>query len=105
MPRDGRLIATLPAGTTGYTDAIVAASDGLYSYRYTIVAGDARASLSAQIAYVKPATLASTLLNGLANYYPLDALMSALDAQAASTLALHAADADGGTLMADADGF
>ena len=101
--RDGRLIATLPAGTTGYTDAIVAASDGLYSYRYTIVAGDARASLSAQIAYVKPATLAPTLLNGLANYYPLDAL-PALDAQAASTLAPRAADADGGTLVAD-DGF
>lgn len=101
--RDGTLIATLPAGTTGYTDAIVAASDGLYSYRYTIVAGDARASLSAQIAYVKPAVLAPTLLNGLANYYPLDAL-PALDAQAASTLAPRAADADGGTLVTD-DGF
>lgn len=101
--RDGKLVATLPAGTTGYTDAIVAASDGLYSYRYTIVAGDARASLSAQIAYVKPAALAPTLLNGLATYYPLDAL-PALDAQAASTLAPRAADADGGTLVSD-DGF
>lgn len=101
--RDGKLVATLPAGTTGYTDTIVAASDGLYSYRYTIVVGDARASLSAQIAYVKPAALAPTLLNGLATYYPLDAL-PALDAQAASTLAPRAADADGGTLVSD-DGF
>ena len=101
--RDGTLIATLPAGTTGYTDAIVAASDGLYSYRYTIVAGEARASLSAQIAYVKPASLAPTLLNGLATYYPLDTL-PAVDAQAASTLAPRAADADGGTLVSD-DGF
>ncbi len=101
--RDDKLIATLPAGTTGYTDAIVAANDGLYSYRYTIMAGEARASLSAQIAYVKPAVLAPTLRNGLANYYPLDAL-PALDAQAASTLAPRAADADGGTLVTD-DGF
>lgn len=101
--RDGTLIATLPAGTTGYTDTITAASDGLYSYRYTIVVGETRTSLNAQIAYVKPAALAPTLLSGLANYYPLDAL-PALDAQAASTLAPRAADADGGTLVTD-DGF
>ena len=101
--RDGKQVATLPAGTTGYTDAIVAASDGVYSYRYTLVAGEARASLSAQIAYVKPATLAPTLRNGLTNYHPLDAL-PALDVLGASTLAPRAADADGGTLVAD-DGF
>ena len=101
--RDGVLIATLPAGTTGYTDAIEAASDGVYSHRYTLVAGEARAALSAQIAYVKPTALAPTLLDGLANYYALDAL-PAVDARAASTLAPRAADADGGTLVTD-EGF
>lgn len=98
--RDGRLIATLAAGTTAYTDGIEAASDGLYTFEYTVAAGDASLALQARIAYVKPATLAPTLRNGLVDYYPLDALPPT-DSLAASTLAPWAADADGGSLVDD----
>ncbi|WP_240651546.1 MULTISPECIES: LamG domain-containing protein [unclassified Variovorax] len=101
--RDGKLVATLPAGTTTYTDPIVADSDGVYAYQYTVVAGEASVALPAQIAYVKPeapVTLAPTLANGLVNYYTLDAL-PAVDAKNASTLAPWAADANGGSLVDD----
>ncbi|WP_082818032.1 LamG-like jellyroll fold domain-containing protein [Variovorax boronicumulans] len=98
--RDGKLVATLPAGTTAYTDPVTAASDGVYTYQYTITAGEAVTALTAQAAYLKPATLAPTLLNGLAAYYPLDVL-PAVDVKGASTLAPWAADANGGTLVDD----
>jgi len=101
--RDGKPVATLPAGSTAYTDPIAAASDGLYTYQYAVVAGEASVALAAQIAYVKPAapvTLAATLANGLVDYYPLDALPG-LDAKNASTLAPWAADANGGALVDD----
>lgn len=98
--RDGRLVATLAAGTTAYTDPIEADSDGLYSFDYTVVAGKARLALQARIAYVKPVTLAPTLRNGLANYYPFDGL-PATDLRGASTLAPWAADADGASLVDD----
>lgn len=104
--RDGKQVATLPAGSTAYTDPIAAASDGLYTHQYTVVAGEASVALGAQIAYVKPAapeppvTLAATLANGLVNYYPLDALPG-IDAKNASTLAPWAADANGGTVVDD----
>jgi hypothetical protein len=96
--RDGRLVATLPAGSTTYTDPNVVASDGVYTYLYTVAAGEASVALTAQIAYVKPITLAATLANGLVNYYPLDALPG-IDAKNASTLAPWAVD--GGTLVDD----
>jgi hypothetical protein len=96
--RDGRLVATLPAGSTTYTDPNVVASDGVYTYLYTVAAGEASVALTAQIAYVKPVTLAATLANGLVNYYPLDALPG-IDAKNASTLAPWAVD--GGTLVDD----
>ena len=89
--RDGKPIATLPAGTTRYTDPLKAASDGLYAFQYTVVAGEAGVSISAQIAYVKV---------GLVNLYPLDTLPAA-DVNATSTLAPWASDADGGSLVAD----
>ncbi|WP_296486120.1 LamG-like jellyroll fold domain-containing protein [Rhodoferax sp.] len=98
--RDGQLIATLAVDATAYSDAVQAASDGTYVYRYTVVAGEASVSLTAQIAYVKPATLAPTLVNGLLNYYPLDAL-PAVDVKVASTLVPWAMDANGGTLITD----
>jgi hypothetical protein len=104
--RDGQPVATLPASSTAYTDPITAASDGIYSYQYTVVAGDASVALTAQIAYVKPlppeppVPLATTLANGLVDYYPLDALPGT-DAKSASTLAPWAADANGGTLVDD----
>jgi hypothetical protein len=96
-------VTTLPAGTTTYTDPIVADSDGVYGYQYTLVSGEASVALFAQIAYVKPeapVTLAPTLANGLVNYYPLDAL-PAVDAKNASTLGPWAADANGGSLVDD----
>ena len=98
--RDGKLVATLPAGSTAYADPIVADADGLYTYQYTVVAGEASIALAAQLAYVKPATLAPTLVNGLVNYYPLDTL-PATDLKNASTLAPWAADANGGTVVDD----
>ncbi|ADU35369.1 LamG-like jellyroll fold domain-containing protein [Variovorax paradoxus] len=98
--RDGKLVATLPAGSTAYADPIVADADGVYTYQYTVVAGEASVALAAQLAYVKPATLAPTLANGLVNYYPLDTLPAA-DLRNASTLSLWAADADGGTSVDD----
>ena len=98
--RDGKLVATLPAGSTAYADPIVADADGVYTYQYTVVAGEASLALAAQLAYVKPATLAPTLANGLVNYYPLDTL-PALDLKNASTLAPWASDANGGTVVDD----
>lgn len=98
--RDGKLIATLAADATAYTDPVQAASDGTYAYQYTVVTGEASVSLSTQIAYVKPAALAPTLVNGLLNYYPLDALPS-IDVKTASTLTPWADDADSGALIAD----
>ncbi|QSI29087.1 hypothetical protein GNX71_05655 [Variovorax sp. RKNM96] len=89
--RDGKLVATLPAGATAFTDPVKAASDGLYSFQYTVVAGEASVSISAQIAYVKV---------GLLNLYPLDTLPP-VDVNATSTLAPWAPDADGGSLIAD----
>ncbi|RQO41083.1 hypothetical protein DBV14_29250 [Variovorax sp. KBW07] len=99
--RDGKLVASLPAGSTTYADYVDATSDGSYRYVYTLAAGDTALALSAQIAFLKPVPLAPTLLNGLVNYYPLDTLPG-VDAKAgASTLAPWAADADGGSLVAD----
>ncbi|MGJ7498780.1 LamG-like jellyroll fold domain-containing protein [Variovorax sp. ZT5P49] len=104
--RDGKLVATLPAGSTAYTDPIVAESDGIYTYQYTVVASEGSVALSAQIAYIKPippeppVSLAPTLANGLVNYYTLNALPG-VDAKNASTLAPWAADANGGTLVDD----
>ncbi|WP_416490122.1 LamG-like jellyroll fold domain-containing protein [Variovorax sp. tm] len=101
--RDGKVVATLPAGSTAYTDPIVAASDGLYAFQYTVVAGEASVALAAQISYVAPeapVTLARTLANGLVNYYPLDALPG-VDTKNASTLAPWASDANGGSLVDD----
>lgn len=98
--RDGKLVATLPAGSTAYADPVEAAADGIYTYQYTVVAGEASVALTAQLAYVKPATLAPTLANGLVNYYPLDTLPG-VDLKNASTLAPWAADADGGTVVDD----
>jgi len=98
--RDGKLVATLAAGATAYNDPVEAASDGILAFDYTVVAGDASLALPARVTYVKPATLAPTLRNGLVNYYPLDALPPA-DRKSASTLAPWAAGADGGSLVDD----
>lgn len=104
--RDGKLVATLPAGSNAYIDPLVAESDGPYTFQYAVVANEATVALTAQIAYVKPippeppVTLAATLANGLVNYYPLNALPG-VDTKNASTLAPWAADANGGALVDD----
>uniref|UniRef100_UPI000D368911 LamG-like jellyroll fold domain-containing protein n=1 Tax=unclassified Variovorax TaxID=663243 RepID=UPI000D368911 len=99
--RDGKLLATLAAGSTTYADFIDAPSDGSYRYVYTLAAGDVAVSLSAQIAYLKPVPLAPTLVNGLMSYHPLDALPSIDARSGASTLAPWAADAQAGALVTD----
>ena len=99
--RDGKLVATLAAGSTSYVDYIDAATDGSYSYRYTLTAADTIVALDVQIAYVKAVPLAPTLVNGLVSYYPLDALPGVDSKTGASTLAPWAADADGGSLVTD----
>lgn len=99
--RNGKLVATLAAGSTSYADYVDAVSDGTYSYVYTLVAGDTVVSLTAQIAYLKPVPLAPTLINGLVSYYPLDALPGVDVKTGASTFGPWAVDADGGSLLTD----
>lgn len=109
--RDGQQIATLPAGTTTYTDSNLGVSTtGAYTFNYTVAAGAAPVSSLIRVAYVAPPpppppppALATTLTNGLSTYYPFGAL-PAIDKMSASTLAAWASDADGGSLTADSFG-
>ncbi|WP_428745016.1 LamG-like jellyroll fold domain-containing protein [Variovorax sp.] len=98
--RDGKPVATLAAGSTAYIDTLEGVKDSNFSYLYTVAAGDTALAITA----VKPVPLPPSLLNGLVNYYPLDAL-PALDVKTgASTLAPWAVDAAAGSLVDD-DGF
>ncbi|MGJ7613332.1 MULTISPECIES: LamG-like jellyroll fold domain-containing protein [unclassified Variovorax] len=99
--RNGKLVATLPADATSYADPIVAAADGVYTFPYTVVAGEASVAITARLAYVKPVPLEPTLAIGLVNYYPLDTLPAVDFFESASTLAPWAADADGGSVVDD----
>jgi hypothetical protein len=99
--RDGKLVATLAAGSTSYADYVDAAGDGNYSYVYTLVAGDTMVSLNARIAYLAPVPLMPTLATGLVTYHTFDTLPGVDGKAGASTLAPWAADADGGSLLAD----
>ncbi|WP_322070254.1 LamG-like jellyroll fold domain-containing protein [Paraburkholderia bannensis] len=106
--RDGQQIASLPAGTTTYTDSNLGVSTtGAYTFNYAVAAGAAPVSSLIRVAYVAPPpppppppALATTLTNGLSTYYPFGAL-PAVDKMSASTLAAWATDADGGSLTAD----
>ncbi|WP_186090246.1 hypothetical protein [Burkholderia gladioli] len=103
--RAGQQIATLPAGTSSYTDSQLGLSAaGTYSFDYVVTAGNAPLGTIARIAYVPPPPppppLATTLKNNLVSYYPFGALPAA-DALNASTLGPFASDADGGSLAAD----
>ncbi|WP_321888370.1 LamG-like jellyroll fold domain-containing protein [Paraburkholderia bannensis] len=106
--RDGQQIASLPAGTTTYTDSNLGVSTtGAYTFNYAVAAGAAPVSSLIRVAYVAPPpppppppALATTLTNGLSTYYPFGAL-PAIDKMSASTLAAWAPDADGGSLTAD----
>ncbi|MCA3824148.1 MAG: hypothetical protein IOB05_13845, partial [Burkholderia sp.] len=103
--RAGQQIATLPAGTTTYTDSNLGlTAAGTYSFDYVVTAGGAPLGSIARIAYVPPPPppppLAATLKNGLASYYPFGAL-PAVDALNASTTGPFSAAANGGSLAAD----
>ncbi|WP_321951103.1 LamG-like jellyroll fold domain-containing protein [Paraburkholderia bannensis] len=106
--RNGQQIASLPAGTTTYTDSNLGVSTtGAYTFNYAVAAGAAPVSSLIRVAYVAPPpppppppALATTLTNGLSTYYPFGAL-PAVDKMSASTLAAWATDADGGSLTAD----
>ncbi|WEY41461.1 hypothetical protein [Paraburkholderia sp. SUR17] len=103
--RAGKQIATLPAGTTSYTDSQLGlTAAGTYSFDYVVTAGGASVAGIEQIAFVPPPPppppLATTLKNGLASYYPFGALPG-LDSQNASTMSPFASDANGGSLATD----
>ncbi|VWD05886.1 hypothetical protein BLA17378_05569 [Burkholderia aenigmatica] len=103
--RAGQQIATLPAGTTTYTDSNLGLSAaGTYSFDYVVTAGGAPLGSIARIGYVPPPPppppLATTLKNGLASYYPFGAL-PAVDALNASTMGPFSAAANGGSLTTD----
>lgn len=103
--RAGQQIASLPAGTSTYTDSQLGlTAAGLYSFDYAVSAGNAPVSGIEQISYVPPPPppppLATTLKSGLTVYYPFGALPP-VDAMNASTMGPFAADANGGSLTAD----
>lgn len=98
--RDGVQIAALGPEVRQYTDKAFDMATGLYQFNYTLVRNDVPVSYLAQIHYVKPVTLAPTLLNGLATYFSLDG-KPFTDARNAATLGPWAANLDGGTLAAD----
>jgi hypothetical protein len=106
--RNGQQIASLPAGTSTYTDSQLGVSTtGAYTFNYAVAAGSAPIASLVQVQYVAPPPpppppppLATTLTNGLSTYYPFGAL-PALDKMSASTLGPWAADANGGSLTPD----
>ena len=72
--RDGKLIATLPAGTTQYSDPLPASETAqTYSLYYSVQVGQAASTLKAEVGYQPPPKLADTLKNGLRSYYTFSA--------------------------------
>lgn len=99
--RDGQPLATLAADARSYTDKqLDADASGLLSRQYTLVVDGTVLSTVAQINYVKPVVLAPTLLNGMVDYFMLDALPT-LDSKGTATLAPFVSDAVAGTLVTD----
>ncbi len=98
--RDGVQIASLPPTATSFTDSAIDKPSGLYRFRYTLVRNGVPASYLAQIRYVKPVPLATTLRDNLALYYSLDA-KPFTDAKGGSALGPWVPATDGGTLSAD----
>jgi hypothetical protein len=71
--RDGTLIATLPGNATSYVDSQLGkTANGIYTFNYTLVAGAAAVSSLAQISYVQPVMLDSTLASGLIHFFSFD---------------------------------
>lgn len=72
--RDGKLIATLPAGSTQYSDPLPASETAqTYSLYYSVQVGQAASTLKAEVGYQPPPKLADTLKNGLRSYYTFSA--------------------------------
>ncbi|MGO3131448.1 MAG: LamG-like jellyroll fold domain-containing protein [Alcaligenes sp.] len=72
--RDGKLIATLPAGSTQYADPLPASETAqTYSLYYSVQVGQAASTLKAEVGYQPPPKLADTLTNGLRSYYTFSA--------------------------------
>jgi Concanavalin A-like lectin/glucanases superfamily/Type I phosphodiesterase / nucleotide pyrophosphatase len=71
--RDGTLIATLPGTAQSYVDnQLGKTTTGLYTFNYTLVAGNAAVSTLAQISYVQPIPLDPTLAQNLIHYFSFD---------------------------------
>jgi len=98
--RDGQVIASLPGGTSTYTDhqlSQVLSAKGTYQMNYAVQAGDGadaavRATLSPPVSYLPPVPLAPSLTSGLVSYYPFSATLPPVDAMAHSSMAPAAAD-------------
>ncbi len=98
--RDGKTVATLPAGTTQYNDSGFDLASGLYRFNYTLVRNGVPTSYLAQMNYIRPTPLATTLTNNLALYYSFDKLPP-VDVKGASTLGPWIAGTDGGSASTD----
>lgn len=71
--RDGTLIETLPSDATSYVDSKLGkTADGVYTFNYTLVANGFAVSSLAQINYVQPTLLDSTLASGLIHFFSFD---------------------------------
>jgi hypothetical protein len=110
--RDGQQIATLPAGTTTYTDSTVSSDTkvtgaGTYQLNYVVEAATAPNAVLVSVSYKPPVLPLTSVLTGLVDYYPfntptqlaagtspLDAI-STLTTPANSTMGAWASDVTG----------
>jgi hypothetical protein len=98
--RDGKLIATLPAGTTQYSDPLPASETAqTYSLYYSVQVGKAASTLKAEVGYQPPPKLADTLKNGLRSYYTFNS-QPFTDAKGGSTLQTSTPAVPAGQLIA-----
>lgn len=98
--RDGKLIATLPAGTTQYSDPLPSSdTEQIYSLYYSIQTGKAASTLKAEVGYKPPPKLADTLKNGLQSYYTFSA-QPFTDSKGGSTLQTSTPAVPAGQLIA-----
>ncbi len=98
--RDGVQIARLPASATQYVDNAFDMPTGLYRFNYTLVRNGVPVSYQAQINYVKPVPLATTLRDNLATYFSLDT-KPPVDAKGGATVGPWVPGTDGGSLVDD----
>lgn len=98
--RDGKLIATLPAGTSQYSDPLpVSENAQTYSLIYSISSGKAASTIKAEVGYQPPPKLADTLKNGLRSYYTFSS-QPFTDAKGGSSLQTSSPSVPSGELIA-----